>query len=117
MSWKDKLNRLKELGRQQNIEYDIERYLEILEISKENVAAVKGMANTDGWEIISTQMEKAVEQYQKQIMNLCANPVKNESELLVCYSMIRALERVLGLVSGTLNRESLLEQESRDIQN
>lgn len=110
-----RLQKLKRLGRQQSVEYQIDRALEINEISLDSVESMKALIHMDGWKSISYLLKTRLA--QKRIANdvLCANPEKNSAELIVNHCMIELTKKILSLVEGTLKEEAVLRQERHDL--
>lgn len=111
----ERLQKLKRLGRQQSVEYHIDRALEINRISLDNVESMKALVKTDGWKSLSYLLSTKLA--QKRIANdtLCANPEKNRIELIVNHCMIELTKRILSLVEGTLKGEAALKQEQLEL--
>jgi hypothetical protein len=111
----ERLQRLKRLGRQQSVEYHIDRAIEINEISLDNIESMKALVNMDGWKSISYLLKTKLA--QKRIANdiLCANPEKNRAELMVNHCMIELTKKILSLVEGTLKEEAALKEERLEL--
>lgn len=111
----DRLRKLKQLGQQQQIEYHIDRAMEMNEISLDSVESMKALVNMDGWKSISYLLRTKLA--QKRIANdtLCADPDKNRTELIVNHCMIELTKRILSLVEGTLGKEAALKQERLEL--
>lgn len=111
----ERLQKLKRLGRQQSVEYHIDRALEINQISLDNVENMKILVNMDGWKSLSYLLRTKLA--QKRIANdsLCADPEKNRIELIVNHCMIELTKKILSLVEGTLKEEAGLKQERLEL--
>ncbi len=105
MSFLSRKNRLKELGQQQSIEPTFEREIEILELSFSNVEPICQMANTEGWEIISTMMREEIDRKKNKIYADAHNPVGNEKTMMSNWAIISTLERIINLVEGAKDKK------------
>ena len=111
----ERLQKLKRLGRQNHLEYHIDRAIEINEIGLDNVENMKAMVAMDGWKSLSYLLQTKLA--QKRLANdaLCVDPEKNRNELMVNHCMIEITRKILSLVEGTLKEGDALKQEQLEL--
>jgi hypothetical protein len=110
-----RLQKLKQLGRQQSVEYHIDRALEINGIGLDNVESMKTLVAMDGWKSLSYLLQTKLAQKRLANDSLCADPEKNRIQLIVNHCMIELTKRILSLVEGTLKEEAGLKQERLEL--
>lgn len=117
MKWWWREKRLKELSVIMNTQTGntLDAELEALSISLENVSAVRQMAGTEGWAIISEQLSKFAAQQCGKIIAGAADPVGNEKELLLACAMRYTAEKLLKLVNNTLKESDVLERRQKEL--
>lgn len=116
-SFLERRKQQKKLGQKYSIEGKVEQELELLEISLTNIDAIRSMANTEGWEILSTQVRDFIEQQKNLIIECASAPDKHRDKQQVCYAMMKMGQRLLGLVANALNEAPLIEERKRAIKN
>ena len=112
---RERLKRLRELGKKQNVQYQLDRALEINTLSQENINAYKRMVNTEGWQILSERLRQDARDKQVKAMSLSVDPERNKTALIVNYAVGETITRILNHVEGVLNREEPLRMEREEL--
>lgn len=108
---RDRLEKIRELSGSLNVDYHIDKKLECLKLSLQNVDAIKLLVGFEGWQLLACQLENEIRVKRDANFKMSADPQKNEKEMLINYAVARTVERILKLVEGTLNEELYIEQE------
>jgi hypothetical protein len=101
----DRIKRIRELGRDVNIKFELAKALELNVLSLQNIRDMKEMANTAGWQMLANQMERDIEIKKNRIYELSVEPDKNKTMIIINRAIAESLERILKLVNGTLKQE------------
>ena len=101
----DRIKRIRELGRDVNIKFELAKALERNALSLQNIRDMRDMSNTAGWQMLSTQMMRDIEIKKNRIYELSIEPDKNKTLIIINRAIAESLERILKLVDGTLNQE------------
>lgn len=101
----DRIKRIRELGRDVNIKFELAKALELNALSLQNIRDMRDMSNTAGWQMLSTQMMRDIEIKKNRIYELSVEPDKNKTMIIINRAIAESLERILKLVEGTLNQE------------
>jgi|CXWL01.1.fsa_nt_gi hypothetical protein len=101
----DRIKRIRELGRDVNIKFELAKALELNALSLQNIRDMRDMSNTAGWQMLSTQMMRDIEIKKNRIYELSIEPDKNKTLIIINRAIAESLERILKLVDGTLNQE------------
>jgi hypothetical protein len=114
MSFKERLQLIKELALKQTVEDRIDRALELNALNMENVMAYKQMVSTDGWQMLESRLLKDIDNKKKKILELAKNPDKNKTDLVINSSILETLERIISNVTGVLKQEKhLIDEKNR----
>ena len=101
----DRIKRIRELGRDVNIKFELAKALELNALSLQNIRDMRDMSNTAGWQMLSAQMMRDIEIKKNRIYELSIEPDKNKTLIIINRAIAESLERILKLVDGTLNQE------------
>lgn len=93
------------LAKDQNVEFQLARALELNALSLENIAALKGLRENEGWQIVEGQIRKDIENKTRLITDLAIDPDKNRNQLIINASIREMLRRIISLVDQTLDME------------
>lgn len=108
---RERLVRLAKIKTKGVVKYSFESLFEMNSLSMANAIAVKEMASSDGWELISKMIEDDFEKRSKLIVTLALDPKKNEAELLINSAIIETEKRIYNSVYKTIDKKRELEQE------
>lgn len=111
MSINDRIKRIRELGRDVNIKFELAKALELNTLSLQNVRDMQDMSRTAGWQMLSGQMRRDIEIKKQKIYELSVEPEQNRTLLIINRSIAESLERILKLVEGTINQEENVVRE------
>lgn len=107
----DRLKKLRQLGREVNMQFDLDKAIEINELSFSNIADYKEMVATNGWQILETQLLQHLEGTKRKIIDLAKDPERNAAELMVLYAVKEVITRIIRNVTGVLGSEDALKRE------
>lgn len=111
----ERLKRLKHLGRELPVKYEIDKALEAVDISLENVHDIREMVNTNGWQILRDRMEADMRQKIQMEHGLACDPMKNHNALIVNHCVVETMKRILSVVDSTLKHEPSLVTEKQKL--
>lgn len=112
---RDRLEKIRELSGSLNVDYHIDKKLQCLQLSLQNVDAIKLLVGFEGWHLLAAQLETEIRVKREVNFKLSVDPIKNEKEMLINYAVARTAERILRLVEGTLKEEQYIEQEREQL--
>lgn len=111
VSFWDRLQRKRELQASAGHTDGIEAALELNAIALEDIAAIRDMAHTDGWQMLAHEFRKDLAKHQKAIENMAIAPDDNRYKLAYHGATCALIRRVLDFVDGTMKHEPNLVSE------
>jgi hypothetical protein len=111
----DRLKRLRHLGRELPVKYELEKALEAIDISLENVHDLHEMAKTNGWQLLRDRMESDIRNKIQAEHGLACDPEKNRNALIINHCVVETMKRILSVVDSTLKHEPSLVTEKNKL--
>lgn len=103
-------------------QFNIHKELERLHKDLRKLSGVKQVSESEGWLSVRESIIKRIKQYDRTIIGLSEDPVKNKDSIISCHSIRTALMILLGVFATSSERETalrqrinILEETARDI--
>lgn len=80
---------------------NIQDRLESLYVKLSQLDEIQALANMPGWQKMSVSLRATNEELSRLIVELSAEPVKNEKRIIYCRAQIDAIYALLGIVDAT----------------
>lgn len=101
----DRIKKVRELGRDVNIKFELDKALELNALSLDNIREIKEMSHTVGWQMVANGIHRDIAQKERLIRELAIDPESNKTKLIINSTVVATWERLLGMIDGTLNQE------------
>jgi len=103
-------------------DYDTEKERQKLYEELRSIAALKGLVATEGWQQLNAWIKGRITDYDRDIISLSANMVRNQHEIIAKIALRTAMADILRIVDNTLMEEkgkseelSKLEEITREV--
>lgn len=107
--------RLKKLGTELNIDYTVEKELEVIELSLQNVVAMREMVQTEGWEILEEAIREFIRQQGNSVVELAGEPEQNKYKLVMHRAMMTTAKKIVNLINNSLEQGGSLTRRRQEL--